>query len=104
MQRTHQWLATGYTDASGIGFGGIVFRESNKIPPTVFRGQWPDDVCCRLVSLHNPSGSLSISDLEMGGLLILFLVMEAVCPTLLETNLALLSDNSPSVSWVNRFA
>ena len=31
----------GYSDASGTGFGGIVFGETTAIPPTVFRGQWP---------------------------------------------------------------
>ena len=40
----------------------------------------------------------------MAGLLLLWLVMEAVCPDLREKNIALFSDNSPTVSWVARLA
>jgi hypothetical protein len=40
----------------------------------------------------------------MAGLLFLLLVMEAVCGNLRETNVALFSDNSPTVGWVQRLA
>ena len=94
----------GYTDASNMGFGGIVFGEDSEIPPTVFRGQWPDDVRKEIVSVGNRNGRLSINDLEMAGLLFTFLVMEAVCPSLHEKHVAMFSDNQPSVSWVDRMA
>jgi hypothetical protein len=94
----------GYSDASGIGFGGVVIGESDAVPPTVFRGQWPPDITNDLVSFTNPNGRLSISDLEMAGLVFLWLVLEAVAPSLAEKNFAMFSDNSPSVSWVDRMA
>jgi hypothetical protein len=43
-------------------------------------------------------------DLEMAGVLLLWLVMEEVCDPLLEKWVALFSDNSPMVSWVTRLA
>lgn len=94
----------GYTDASGAGFGGVVIGEDGKLPPTVFRGMWPPDIQAAMVSNENPDGTLSINDLEMAGFLITWLVMEAACPDMRLTNIALFSDNSPSVSWVDRLA
>ena len=40
----------------------------------------------------------------MLGLLMLWLVMEEVCPKLRATYVALFSDNSPTVGWVKRLA
>ncbi len=94
----------GYTDASRHGFGGVIVGETTAIPPTVFRGAWPPDIKNELVLVHNPSGSISISDLEMTGFLILWFVIEATAPTLLEQSFALFSDNSPSISWATRLA
>ncbi len=44
------------------------------------------------------------SDLEMAGLLLLLLVMKDVVCNLKEANVALFSDNTPTVSWVTRLA
>ena len=94
----------GYTDASGAGFGGIIIGEEAAVTPTVFRGQWPPDIQAELVSWTNRNGSLSINDLELAGLLLTWLVMEEICPTVTEMNVALFSDNQPSVHWVDRMA
>jgi hypothetical protein len=40
----------------------------------------------------------------MAGLLMLWLVIEGVCPSLREKCVTLFSDNSPTVSWVTRLA
>ncbi len=40
----------------------------------------------------------------MAGLLIIFLVMEEVIGNLKEANIALFSDNTPTISWVMRLA
>ena len=40
----------------------------------------------------------------MAGLLILFLVMEEVCPKLQAAYFMLCSDNSPTIGWVKRLA
>ena len=94
----------GYTDASGEGFGGIIIGDGDHVIPTVFRGEWPPDIKASLVSLQNPNGALSINDLEMAGFLITWLIMETTCADVRQKNVALFSDNSPSISWVERLA
>jgi hypothetical protein len=95
----------GYCDASKYGFGGIVIGESTASPPTVFRGQWTPDIKQDLVSNDNPQGRISISDLEMAGLLLMWFVVEAVHDGKLpDLKVALFSDNAPTISWVDRLA
>ena len=94
----------GIKDASRHGVGGIIIGENKTVPPTVFRFRWPDDISNNVISASNTSGTLTNSDLEMAGLLILWLVMEDVCPTLTDAHVALFSDNSPTVHWVQRLA
>jgi hypothetical protein len=58
----------------------------------------------RYKNTRNPNGRLTNSDLEMTGLLMLWFVIEGVCPDLCEKRIALFSDNTPMVSWVTRLA
>lgn len=94
----------GVKDASGHGVGGVIVGECLPCPPTVFRLQWPADISADIMSDKNPDGTITNSDLEMAGLLLLFCVMESVCGPLRERHLGLFSDNSPTVSWVRRMA
>jgi hypothetical protein len=55
-------------------------------------------------TFRNPRGAMSNLDLEMVGLLLLWLAMEGVCGTLREKQVTLLSNNSPTVGWVERLA
>ena len=92
-------------DASGQGVGGIMVMEKRACVPTVFRYKWPDDIKADLVSEHNPNGRITNSDLEMAGLLMLWLVMENVCDVESGTHVALFSDNQHTVvSWVTHMA
>ena len=94
----------GIVDASSHGVGGVVLGELSGIPPTVFRLQWPSDVTDALASVQNPRGSLSISDLEMAGILLLWLCLEGITQNIAHKHIAFFSDNSPTVSWVDRLA
>jgi hypothetical protein len=49
-------------------------------------------------------GTITNSNLEMAGVLILWLVMEVVCQPLQKKWVALFSDNSPAVGWTKRLA
>jgi hypothetical protein len=89
----------GVKDASGHGVGGIIVGEKEACVPTVFRMEWPDDI---KESFHR--GDITNSDLECAGLLLLWLVMEEVCPLRIGSRVALFSDNSPTVSWAQRLA
>ena len=103
-------LVTGWTDFVGIcdaskhGVGGIIVGELRAAPPTVFRIEWPAEVQDALVSESNPNGTISNSDLECAGLVLVWLLLEATTEPLQAARVALYSDNSPSVSWIQRLA
>ena len=82
-------------DASSHGIGVIITGEGKAYIPVVFRIPWPDDVnefFCK--------GDITNSDLEMTGLLMLWLVMEEFYPKLRAAYVVLFSDNSPTIGWV----
>ena len=86
-------------DASSHGVGSIIFGKNKPCIPTVFQWEWPKEI----KDLYH-EGIITNSDLEMAGLLLLWLVMESVCGSLKEKRVALFSDNSPMVGWVRRLA
>jgi hypothetical protein len=95
----------GVKDASIHGVGGIIVGENKACVPTVFRMEWPKWVKDEVLKTNSgQKGNLTNSDLEMAGLLLLFLVMEEVCDLQPGDHIALFSDNSPTVSWVRRMA
>jgi hypothetical protein len=94
----------GVSDASKHGVGGMIVGEGMAVIPTVFRFEWPEHIKNDLCSTENPSGSITNSDLELAALLMLFLAIEAVVGDVSEKHVALYSDNSPSVHWVQRLA
>ena len=94
----------GVKDASKQGVGGFIVGEALACTPTIFRMEWPPDIKADIVSTDNPAGRLTNSDLEMAGLLLLWLVMEDVCTLSPGCHVALFSDNSPTVGWVARMA
>ena len=94
----------GVVDASSHEVGGVVIGELSECLPAVFRLQWPPDITANVKSEANPKGTITNSDLELAGLVLLWLTMEHVCGPLAEKRIALFSDNSPTVSWVQRMA
>jgi hypothetical protein len=67
--------------------------------------EWPEDIKTEVRKTNNgKGGNLTNSDLEMAGLLLLFLIMEEVCALKKGMHVALFSDNSPTVHWVRRMA
>jgi hypothetical protein len=53
---------------------------------------------------ENPRGRITNSDLEMAGLVLLWLAMEEVCGPLEEKRLTLFNDNSPTIGWATKLA
>ena len=94
----------GIVDASSHGAAGVILGELSALPPTVFCLQWPTDISADLVSFSNPKGRINNSDLEMAGLLLLWLCLEGITPDLAHKHIALFSDNSPTISWVTKMA
>jgi hypothetical protein len=99
------WLDfVGIKDASIHGAGNVTIGKLSACTPTVFRFAWKNDVQNAPVSQSSPSGTISNLDLEMAGLLMLFVILEKVCGSLVEKHSVLFSDNSPTVGWVDRLA
>ena len=67
--------------------------------PTVFCLDWIDDIKEFL-----RKGNITNSDLEMSGLLLLWLVMEEVCLKLRAAYVVFFNDNSPTIGWVKGLA
>jgi hypothetical protein len=64
----------GVCDALSHGVGGIVFGENEACVPTVFHWEWSQDTKNLYLAKK-----ITNSNLEMAGLLFLWLVMESVC-------------------------
>ena len=92
----------GVKDTSDQGVGGVIFGENKACVPTIFQFEWPDNIKADLNSEHNLTGGVTNSDLEMAGLLMLWLVMEEVCDFKPGDHTALFSNNQPTVSWIER--
>ncbi len=78
--------------------------ENSECPLTVVRLQWRKDITHNFKSGSNPNRTITNSDLEMAGILIIFLVMEEIVCNMMEANIALFSNNTPTVSWVTCLA
>ena len=75
------------------------------IPLTVFYLKWTYDIKADLITLDNPSGRLTHSNLECVGLVLFWLVMEVVLPlsALKNSHVAFFSNNQPTMNSVECF-
>jgi hypothetical protein len=86
------------------GIIGVVVGELSALPPIVFRFQWTSDISQDHISFNNPNGKINNSDLEMAGLLFLWLCIKSIAPNIAHKHIALFSFNSPTISWVDKMA
>jgi hypothetical protein len=91
-------------DASRHGVGGVIVGELAACPPSVFRLQWPPDISENVVLEKNRREKITNLDLELAGLVLLWLMMEHICGPLCKKRVTLFSNNSPTISWVQRMA
>ena len=98
----HKAAYQGFVDASKWGVGGVWFGGLNNLSPIVWFWEWPETVRRTLVSSTNRTGLLTISDLELMGILLHWLVLEQTVEQdqLKHTSIAIWCDNLPAVSWV----
>ena len=97
--------AEGHHDASGKGAGGVWFpakhlvpREGYKSQPVLWRLKWPQHIIDQLVTMENPSGTVSNSDLELAGGL-LHLEAIAQCFDVRERTVLSKTDNLNTLFW-----
>jgi hypothetical protein len=93
-----------FVDTSGYGVGGVVIGELSPCVPTIFWWKWPPDVIKDIKTATNPAGHITNSDLEMAGLVLLWLTMEEVCGPLEEKRLTLFNNNSPTIGLATKLA
>ncbi len=92
----------GFVDACKTGVGGVWLSGNKKLSnPFVWHMEWPDDIRNNLVSASNPTGTITINDLEMAGVLLHWLVLEQLVPaySLRHTHIAIYCDNKSTVHW-----
>ena len=94
----------GWVDASYWGVGGVWFPADKDLEPFVWFVQWPKEIQQRLISKDNPNGSCSISDLELAGILLEFLVLEdtLLIGSLRHKSINIWCDNIPAVAWTRK--
>ena len=82
-------------DAAKPGMGGVLFAPGH--PPTLWQAAFPADIRQCIVSVENPSGDLTNSDLEQAGVLA-HADVAAHMYDLHELTLATLNDNMAAVA------
>ncbi len=93
----------GYVDACKRGCGGIWFGLSQYIGYIVWRFEFPKDIQDGLITFDNPNGWLTINDLELIGLILEWLALEIIVPSLIFKHVGINCDNSSTVSWTQKF-
>ena len=95
----------GFVDASKWGVGGVWFSGTTTVVPIVWFFEWPQEIRDQFCSSSNKSGQLTISDLELTGILMHWLVLEhSVDPiTLRGVSVSIWCDNLPAVAWMYKF-
>ena len=94
----------GYHDAAAEGAGGVWFSLRHVMPPVVWRLAFPLDIAKDVVSLSNPNGSITNSDLELAAEVLAVGVLMAKALIIKHQPIGTLCDNSPTVSWIEKFA
>ena len=89
----------GYCDACGLGVGGCWASGLKEIHPFLWHLEWPDDIKAKLITESNPSGTLTINDLELAGAVLQFLALECQEINLEYHHIGIFCDNVSAVSW-----
>ena len=84
--------------------GGVWFDSLNPTSPPmiVWRHAFPTHIGATLVTADNPSGTISISDLELAGVMIAQQDVLATTRPVRERTIWIASDNRAAVSWATK--
>ena len=93
-----------YHDVAAEGSGGVCFSLAYKMQPHVWRNEFPQDIAANVVSFDNPAGSITNSDLELAAEVFAVGIILAEAPQIKHTSIGTLCDNTPTVSWMARWA
>jgi hypothetical protein len=95
----------GFVDASKWGVGGVWFGGTKQLIPIVWFYEWPQTIMNQFCSASNKTGSLTILDLELTGILLQWLVLEHLVDTstLRDASVSIWCNNLPAVAWMYKF-
>jgi hypothetical protein len=101
----HPLAYQGFVDASKWGVGGVWFGGTKQLIPIVWFYEWPETIRNQFCLASNKTGSLTISDLELAGILLQWLFLEHVVDTstLRDASISIWCDNLPAVAWMYKF-
>jgi len=97
----HYWAAS---DASGVGMGGF-WMPSNitkDTQPCIWRYQLPDTIKSCLLTPLNPTGTITINDLELAAAQVGFATQSQHAPLLPFTSTCLATDNTAAAAWLSK--
>ena len=92
----------GYTDACGLGAGGAWVSGLKEIQPFLWKLEWPPHIQKELITAQNPSGTITINDLELCGKLLGWLALEGWGTNLVLEHVVTFCDNTSAVAWAHR--
>ena len=93
---------TGACDACRVGMGGVWFDALDPMAhPLVWRAEFPAHIQLSLITAECPRGTLSISDLELAGIIAHKDIL-AQARHVHERTLWVAGDNRASVSWATK--
>ena len=75
---------------------------THHLPPIVWSILFPAEVRNHLVSENNKKGDITNWDLELTGMLLGWLVLEARMKKVQHCHLRIFCDNTPTTAWMNR--
>ena len=87
----------GFSNSCGIGTRGVRSSRTVIIIPVLWSLKWPQDIQDCFCA-----GILTFNDLKLVGMVIHWLVLECLAPTLWFKHAALFCDNSSAVSWAHK--
>jgi hypothetical protein len=101
----HRPQYQGFVDASKWGVGRVWSSGIASMIPIVWFLEWPQEIRDQFCSSANKSGKLTISDLELTGILLHWIVLEQAVDTntLKHNSIAIWCDNLPAVAWTYKF-
>ena len=88
----------GYCDACHLGMGGIWCPGKDSPGYGVWQVRLPQDIAANLHSQSNPQGTITINDLELAAIVIHYLTLSMISPSLALKHIAIFCDNTSAVA------
>jgi hypothetical protein len=92
----------GYSDSCGIGTGGTWSSGLESLAPFLWKYEWPNDIKASLCTATNPTGTLTMNDLELAGMVLNIFALECNVQDLEFKHIASFCDNTSAVAWAHK--